>query len=123
MTGKSLVTFFWKADLESLVAKARGAGTPEYELDAIPSFATEGIKNYQFSRPVVGTVGRAISAKVKDKERAVQFLDYLVSEEGRIICLWASRARRIRWRTARRYTTRNSESLRLMRAQGLGRLV
>lgn len=82
LTGKSLVTFFWKADLESLVAKARGAGTAEYELDAIPSFAAEGIKNYQFSRPVVGTVGRAISAKVKDKERAVQFLDYLVSEEG-----------------------------------------
>ena len=24
LTGKSLVTFFWKADLESLVAKARG---------------------------------------------------------------------------------------------------
>ncbi|WP_370570256.1 extracellular solute-binding protein [Paenibacillus sp. JCM 10914] len=82
LTGKSLVTYFWKADLESLTVKARGAGTADYELDAIPSIAADGIKNYQFSRPVVGTVGRAISAKVKDKERAVKFLDYLVGEEG-----------------------------------------
>jgi len=82
LTGKSLVTYFWKADLESLVTKARNAGIAEYDLDAIPSFAAEGIQNYQFSRPIVGTVGRAISAKVKDKERAVKFLDYLLSEEG-----------------------------------------
>jgi putative aldouronate transport system substrate-binding protein len=82
LKGKSLVTYFWKADLETLVDKARKAGTPNYELDAIPQFAASGIKNYQFSRSVVGAAGRAISAKVKDKDRAVQFLDYLVSEEG-----------------------------------------
>ncbi|WP_405079096.1 extracellular solute-binding protein [Paenibacillus chitinolyticus] len=82
LKGKSLVTYFWKADLESLTDKGRKAGTPAFELDAIPQFAADGIKNYQFSRPVIGAVGRAISAKVKDKERAVQFLDYLVSEEG-----------------------------------------
>ena len=82
LTGKSLVTYFWKADLESLTEKARKAGTTGYELDAIPMFAADGVKNYQYSRPVIGSVGRAISAKVKDKDRAVQFLDYLVSEEG-----------------------------------------
>ncbi|SIR30563.1 MULTISPECIES: extracellular solute-binding protein [unclassified Paenibacillus] len=82
LTGKSLVTYFWKADLETLTDKAVKAGTAGYELDAIPSFAADGVKNYQFSRPVVGGVGRAISAKVKDKERAVKFLDYLVGEEG-----------------------------------------
>ncbi|MEK8129152.1 extracellular solute-binding protein [Paenibacillus filicis] len=82
LKGKSLVTYFWKADLESITDKARKAGTPGYELDAIPSIAADGIKNYQYSRPVVGAVGRAISAKVKDKDRAVQFLDYLVGEEG-----------------------------------------
>ncbi|NIK75061.1 putative aldouronate transport system substrate-binding protein [Paenibacillus castaneae] len=82
LTGKSMVTYFWKADLESLVDKARKAGTAEYDLDAIPLFAAEGIKNYQYSRPIVGTVGRAISAKVKDKDRAVQFLDYLIGDEG-----------------------------------------
>ncbi|NMO94225.1 extracellular solute-binding protein [Paenibacillus lemnae] len=82
LTGKSLVTYFWKADLESLTDKARKAGAADYELDAIPMFAADGVKNYQYSRPVIGGVGRAISAKVKDKERAVQFLDYLKSEEG-----------------------------------------
>lgn len=82
LTGKSLVTYFWKADLEALTGKALKAGSAGYELDAIPQFAADGIKNYQYSRPVVGAVGRAISAKVKDKERAVQFLDYLLSDEG-----------------------------------------
>lgn len=82
LKGKSLVTFFWKADLETLMDKGRKAGTADYTLDAIPQFAADGIKNYQFSRSVVGATGRAISAKVKDKDRAVQFLDYLLSEEG-----------------------------------------
>jgi putative aldouronate transport system substrate-binding protein len=82
LKGKSLVTFFWKADLETLMDKARKAGTADATLDAIPQFAADGIKNYQFSRSVVGASGRAISAKVKDKDRAVQFLDYLLSEEG-----------------------------------------
>ncbi|MDQ0920906.1 extracellular solute-binding protein [Paenibacillus sp. V4I5] len=82
LKGKSLVTFFWKADLETLMDKGRKAGIAEYTLDAIPQFAADGIKNYQFSRPVVGAAGRAISAKVKDKDRAVQFLDYLLGEEG-----------------------------------------
>lgn len=82
LRGKSLVTYFWKADLETLMDKGKKAGAPDYTLGAIPQFAASGIKNYQFSRPVVGAAGRAISAKVKDKDRAVQFLDYLVSEEG-----------------------------------------
>ncbi|BFT71932.1 extracellular solute-binding protein [Paenibacillus sp. P36] len=82
LKGKSLVTFFWKADLETLMDKGRKAGIADYTLDAIPQFAADGIKNYQFSRSVVGATGRAISAKVKDKDRAVQFLDYLLSEEG-----------------------------------------
>lgn len=83
LKGKSLVTYFWKADLEPLTEKAKKAGAPaDYEFDAIPQFAAAGIKNYQYSRSFVGATGRAISAKVKDKERAVQFLDYLVGEEG-----------------------------------------
>ncbi|PYI53979.1 extracellular solute-binding protein [Paenibacillus flagellatus] len=83
LKGKSFVTYFWKADLDSLTQKARAAGAgQEYELSTIPQFAKSGVKNYQYSRPLIGNVGRAISAKVKDKERAVQFLDYLMSEEG-----------------------------------------
>ncbi len=83
LKGKSSVTYWWKAEVNPLLDKAKKAGAPgEFNLDAIPEFAASGVKNYQFSRPVVGTSGRAISAKVKDKERAVKFLDYLVSEEG-----------------------------------------
>lgn len=83
LKGKSFVTYYWKAEINPLTDKARAAGAgQEYELDAIPLFAANGIKNYEFSRALVGSVGRAISAKVKDKERAVKFLDYLVSEEG-----------------------------------------
>jgi len=83
LKGKSSVTYWWKAEVNPLLDKAKKAGAPaEFNLDAIPEFAVSGVKNYQFSRPVVGTSGRAISAKVKDKERAVKFLDYLVSEEG-----------------------------------------
>ncbi|MFL1674451.1 extracellular solute-binding protein [Paenibacillus dendritiformis] len=82
LKGRSFVTYFWKADLESLTEKGRKASTASFELDAIPQVAADGVKNYQFSRPVIGAMGRAISAKVKDKDRAVQFLDYLVSEEG-----------------------------------------
>lgn len=83
LSGKSLVTYYWKADIDPLTEKGRTAsGSQEYELDAIPQFAADGIKNYQYSRSLVGGSGRAISAKVKDKEAAVKFLDYLVSEEG-----------------------------------------
>lgn len=82
LTGKSVVTYFWKADMETIIDKARQAGNAEYDLDVIPMFAADGIKPYQFSRPVIGGSGLAIAAKVKDKERAVKFLDYLKSEEG-----------------------------------------
>ncbi|CAG7599959.1 Lipoprotein LipO [Paenibacillus solanacearum] len=83
LKGKSSVTYWWKAEVNPLIEKAKKAGAPaEFDLDSIPELGASGIKPYQFSRPVVGTVGRAISAKVKDKERAVKFLDYLVSEEG-----------------------------------------
>lgn len=82
LKGKSSVTYYWKAEVNPTIDKAKQAGTPDYDLDALPEFAADGVKTYQFSRPVVGSVGRAISAKVKDKERAVKFLDYLVSEEG-----------------------------------------
>lgn len=83
LTGRASVTYFWKADMETIIDKARNAGNAEYDLDVIPMFAADGIQPYQFSRPVIGGAGRAISAKVKHPERAVQFLDYLKSEEGR----------------------------------------
>ncbi|MGN7455738.1 extracellular solute-binding protein [Paenibacillus pasadenensis] len=82
LRGQSSVTYFWKADRETLIDKGKQAGTASFELGAMPMFAADGVKPYQFSRPVVGAVGRAISAKVKDKERAVKFLDYLAGEEG-----------------------------------------
>lgn len=83
LTGKSLVTYFWKADLDPMIKKAKEAGAPDsYNLDAIPLFAADGIKPYEFSRQLVGSTGRAVSAKVKDKEAAVKFLDYMVGEEG-----------------------------------------
>ncbi|GIQ66427.1 sugar ABC transporter permease [Paenibacillus cisolokensis] len=83
LSGKSFLSYFWKADIAPLTEKGRTAsGNENFELDAIPQFAAEGIRNYQYSRPLVGGVGRAISAKVKDKEAAVKFLDYLVGDEG-----------------------------------------
>ncbi|WNQ14301.1 extracellular solute-binding protein [Paenibacillus aurantius] len=83
LKGKSSVTYWWKAEVNPLLDKAKKAGAaPDFNLDALPEIAASGLKPYQFSRPVVGSSGRAISAKVKDKERAVKFLDYLVSEEG-----------------------------------------
>jgi ABC-type glycerol-3-phosphate transport system substrate-binding protein len=83
MKGKALVSYYWKANLPTLTDSAKKAGAPaDYELDVITPFAAPGIKPYQFSRALVGATGRAISAKVKDKDRAVQFLDYLLSEEG-----------------------------------------
>ena len=83
MKGNALVSYYWKAELPTLTENAKKAGAPaEFELDVILPFAAPGIKPYQFSRALVGSAGRAISAKVKDKDRAVQFLDYLLSEEG-----------------------------------------
>ncbi|WP_010277523.1 extracellular solute-binding protein [Paenibacillus senegalensis] len=83
LTGKSLVTYFWKADIDPMIGKAIEAGAPaSYDLDAIPMFAADGIKPYQFSRNQVGATGRAISGKVKDKEAAVKLLDFMVGEEG-----------------------------------------
>lgn len=83
MKGKALVSYYWKANLPTLTENAKKAGAPaDYELDVILPFAAPGIKPYQFSRALVGSTGRAISAKVKDKDRAVEFLDYLLSEEG-----------------------------------------
>lgn len=83
LTGKSLVTYFWKADIDPMIVKAKEAGGPDtFNLDAIPMFAADGIKPYVFSRQLVGSTGRAVSAKVKDKEAAVKFLDFMVGEEG-----------------------------------------
>ncbi|GIP37807.1 hypothetical protein J31TS4_10870 [Paenibacillus sp. J31TS4] len=83
LTGKSFVTYYWKADIDPNTEKGRTAsGNKEFEFSAIPMFAAPNIKPYQFSRSLVGSVGRAISAKVKDKEGAVKFLDYLAGEEG-----------------------------------------
>ncbi|MDF2960315.1 MAG: transporter substrate-binding protein [Paenibacillus sp.] len=84
ISGKSFVTFFWKADIEAVVNKARTAsGNPQYDLDGFMQFSAPGVKNYQFARPIVGGSGMAISAKVKDKEAAVKLFDYLVGDEGK----------------------------------------
>lgn len=83
LNGKALVSYYWKADLPTMTESAKKAGAPaDYELEAFAPIAAPGVKNYQFSRKTVGAAGIAISAKVKDKDRAVQFLDYLLSEEG-----------------------------------------
>lgn len=84
ITGKSLVTYWWKADMDPLVEKARkaNANNKDYDLNVIPQFAAAGIKNYQYARPAVGVNGLAIAANVKDKDAAVKFMDFLFSEEG-----------------------------------------
>lgn len=84
LTGKSMVTYFWKADMDPLVEKARKANpnNKDFDMNVIPQFAAEGVKNYQYARPAVGTSGLAISANVKDKDAAIKFMDYLYSEEG-----------------------------------------
>ncbi|NHN34209.1 extracellular solute-binding protein [Paenibacillus sp. S3N08] len=84
LTGKSMVTYFWKADFDPLIDKARkaNASNKDFEMNVIPQFAADGIKNYQYARPAVGVSGLAISANVKDKDAAIKFMDFLYSEEG-----------------------------------------
>lgn len=83
LSGKSLVTWFWKTRVETFNDSAKKSGLiPGYEMDVIPQFAAAGVKNYQYSRNVIGGNGLAISGKVKEKEAAVKFLDYLVGPEG-----------------------------------------
>jgi putative aldouronate transport system substrate-binding protein len=83
VSGKSAVTYTWKDNIKSLGAKAVDAGNKQYELEAIPMIAADGVYNYQYSRNKLSNFGLAISANVKDKKAAVKFLDYLISEEGK----------------------------------------
>jgi putative aldouronate transport system substrate-binding protein len=82
-SGKSVVSYTWKASMDSYYLIASSAGNKEYNLDAFPMIAADGVNNYQFSRAKIGNSGLAIAANVKDKKAAVKFLDYLVSEEGK----------------------------------------
>ncbi|WP_028550834.1 extracellular solute-binding protein [Paenibacillus sp. UNC451MF] len=84
ISNKSFVTYYYKADMDALINKARTAsGNAQFDLDGFMQFAAPGVKNYQFARAVVNGNGVAVSAKVKDKQAAVQLLDYLVSDEGK----------------------------------------
>lgn len=84
ISSKSFVTYYWKADVELLQSKARTAsGNQQFNLDGFLPVTAPGVKNYLFSRPVVGSLGMAVSAKVKDKQAAVKLIDYLVGEEGK----------------------------------------
>lgn len=82
-SGKSFITYFWKADIPAINDIGKTAVGDQYNIGVIPPFAEKDEYNFQFSRPSFGGSGFALSAKVKDKEKAVRFLDYLVSEEGR----------------------------------------
>ncbi len=83
LSGKSLVTWFWKTRVQTLNDTAAGSNLiPGYDVNVIPMFAAEGVEPYQLSRSVYGGNGLAISDKVSNKEVAVKFLDYLLGPEG-----------------------------------------
>ncbi|MBD2847917.1 extracellular solute-binding protein [Paenibacillus sp. IB182496] len=83
LSGKSLVTYHWKTRNQIFTDRAKESGLiPGFDANAMPEFAAEGITPYQYSRNIISGSGLAISAKVKHKEAAVKFLDYLLSEEG-----------------------------------------
>jgi putative aldouronate transport system substrate-binding protein len=83
LSGKSLVTWFWKTRVQTFNDTAKAGGIiPGYQVNAMPQFAASGVKNYQYSRDIIGGTGLAISGKIKDKVEAVKFLDYLLSKEG-----------------------------------------
>ncbi|WP_020616189.1 extracellular solute-binding protein [Paenibacillus daejeonensis] len=81
-TGQSLVSYYWKRTMKALNDAGKEIVGERYNINAIPPIAANGIENYQFGRSVIDDNGLGISAKVKDKEKAVRFLDYLYSEEG-----------------------------------------
>lgn len=83
LSGKGLVSWFWKARVQAFNNNAEKAGMIEgYNMDTIPLFAAPGIEPYLFSRSMVGTSGISIAGNVKNPEVAVRFLDYLVGEQG-----------------------------------------
>jgi putative aldouronate transport system substrate-binding protein len=82
-SGKSFITYFWKADIPLMNETGKAATDDHFDMYVMPPFAAEEEYNYQFSRSIVGGNGFALSANVKDKDKAVRFIDYLVSEEGR----------------------------------------
>ncbi|MBD2847448.1 extracellular solute-binding protein [Paenibacillus sp. IB182496] len=83
LSGKGLVTWFWKTRVASFNSAADEAALiPGFQMSAMPQFAAEGVTDYQYSRDYIGVNGIAISGQIKEKEAAVRFLDYLVGEEG-----------------------------------------
>jgi putative aldouronate transport system substrate-binding protein len=83
LSGKGLVTWFWKARIPAFNLKMQEAGTiPGYKVNAIPLFAASGIEPYMYGRSLIGGGNIALSGNIKNPEVAVRFLDYLVSEEG-----------------------------------------
>lgn len=83
LSGKGLVTWFWKARVQAFNNNAEKAGLiAGYKADTIPVFAAPGVEPYLFGRSLIGTSGIAISGNVKNPEIAVRFLDYMMGEEG-----------------------------------------
>ncbi|MEK3884719.1 extracellular solute-binding protein [Paenibacillus sp. PL2-23] len=83
LSGKGLVSWFWKARVQLFNNNAEKAGLIDgYKMDTIPLFAADGKEPYLFARNMVGGSGITISGKVKNPEVAVRFLDYLLGEEG-----------------------------------------
>ncbi|MBD2844552.1 extracellular solute-binding protein [Paenibacillus sp. IB182496] len=84
LSGKSLVTHHFKGRVSQFNSKARQAdASTDYRLVPMAPFAAEGVKPFQFIKPVVfDAQSIALAADVKQPEIAVQFLDYLYSDEG-----------------------------------------
>lgn len=83
LSGKSFVTWYAKSRVETFDNSGKESQLiPGYDIHSFPTFSAEGVPNYQFSRSAYAKNGLALSNKLKDKETAVKFLDYLVSEEG-----------------------------------------
>jgi len=84
LTGKAFITNHFKGRIDTFTQKARQAdANTTYLMNPLLPFALEGKEPFQIVKPVVFELNNiALSAKVKNPEIAVQFIDYLYSEEG-----------------------------------------
>ncbi|XEC95534.1 extracellular solute-binding protein [Paenibacillus tarimensis] len=84
LTDKSFVTFHFKGRIDNYNVRAKQAdANATFDMQPMQPFALQGKEAFQFIKPVVFDQNNiALSAKVKHPEIAVQFIDYLYSEEG-----------------------------------------
>ncbi len=85
-TNKAFAAYSWRTRGEQVLAKVRTV-EPNTKLDffAIPPWAAPTGRAVTPGREYVQTRGYALSAKIKQPERAMRILDYMWSPEGQVL--------------------------------------